>query len=49
MGEQSHPAKAIFLKAIEEHTPEQWPAFLERACAGNVRVRAEGEKLLSAQ
>ena len=49
MGEQSHRAKAIFLKAIEEHAPEQWPAFLEQACAGNVRVRAEVEKLLRAQ
>src|SRR5262249_24463660 len=42
-------AKAIFLEAIEEHVPEQWPAFLEQACAGDARLRAEVEKLLRAQ
>src|SRR5262245_16576008 len=49
MGEPSNQAKAIFLAAIEEHAPEQWPAFLEQACAGDVRLRAEVEKLLRAR
>jgi eukaryotic-like serine/threonine-protein kinase len=49
MGEQSNRAKAIFLAAIEDHVPEQWPAFLEQACAGDVLLRAEVEKLLRAQ
>jgi serine/threonine protein kinase len=49
MGEQASRAKAIFLEAIDEHMPEQWPAFLERACAGDDRLRAEVEKLLRAQ
>jgi WD40 repeat protein/serine/threonine protein kinase len=49
MGDQSNQAKSIFLAAIEDHVPEQWPAFLEQACAGDVFLRAEVEKLLRAQ
>jgi serine/threonine protein kinase/tetratricopeptide (TPR) repeat protein len=49
MGEWSNPAKTLFLTAIEQHAPEEWPAFLERACAGDVQLRAEVEKLLRAQ
>jgi serine/threonine protein kinase/tetratricopeptide (TPR) repeat protein len=49
MGRQSNRAKAIFLEAIDEHAPEQWPGFLERACAGDVPLRAEVERLLRAQ
>src|SRR5439155_16254615 len=49
MGDPSNQAKSIFLAAIEDHAPEQWPAFLEQACAGDVLLRAEVEKLLRAQ
>jgi len=49
MGDQSNRAKAIFLAAIEDHVPEQWPVFLEQACAGDVLLRADVEKLLRAQ
>jgi serine/threonine protein kinase/tetratricopeptide (TPR) repeat protein len=49
MSEQSNQAKSIFLAAIDRHTPDQWPAFLERACDGDVVLRAEVEKLLRAQ
>src|SRR5215831_15822056 len=49
MGEQSNQAKSIFLAAIDEQAPAQWPAFLEQACAGDVVLRAEVEKLLRAQ
>jgi len=42
-------AKSIFLAAIEEHAPEQWPGFLDQACAGDLRLRAEVEKLLRAR
>jgi hypothetical protein len=45
IGEQSNVAKTIFLEAIDHHAPEQWPAFLEQACAGNPVLRAEVEKL----
>ena len=46
MSDLSNQAKSIFLAAIEEHAPEQWPGFLDQACAGDVRLRAEVEKLL---
>src|SRR6516164_9540538 len=49
MGDPSNPAKSIFLAALEEHTPEQWPAFLEQACAGDNQLRAEVERLLRAR
>jgi eukaryotic-like serine/threonine-protein kinase len=49
MGEQSNRAKSIFLAAIDEHAPAQWPAFLDRACAGDGPLRAEVERLLRAQ
>jgi serine/threonine protein kinase len=49
IGEQFNPAKAIFLAAIDEHAPEQWPAFLEQACGGDPGLRAEVEKLLRAE
>jgi serine/threonine protein kinase len=49
MAEQSKQAKSIFLAAIDEHMPEHWSAFLEQACAGDVFLRAEVEKLLHAQ
>jgi serine/threonine protein kinase/tetratricopeptide (TPR) repeat protein len=49
MGEQSMRAKSIFLAAIDEHAPEQWPAFVDHACGGDDVVRAEVERLLRAQ
>jgi serine/threonine protein kinase len=49
MAERSHQAKSIFLEAVEKHAPEQWPTYLERACAGDLHLRAEVEKLLRAQ
>jgi serine/threonine protein kinase/tetratricopeptide (TPR) repeat protein len=48
MTERPHHAKSIFLAAVEEHPPGRWPAFLEQACAGDVPLRAEVEKLLHA-
>ena len=49
MGEPSEQAKAIFLEAIEQHEAEDWPAFLEQACTGDSRLRAEVEELLRAR
>ena len=49
MSDRCNQAKSIFLAAIEEHTPEQWPGFLDQACAGDVRLRGEVEKLLRAR
>jgi hypothetical protein len=48
MGDPANQAKAIFLEAIEQHPPQAWPAFLEQACAGDVQLRAEVDKLLRA-
>jgi tetratricopeptide (TPR) repeat protein/serine/threonine protein kinase len=41
-------AKAVFLEAVQEHGPEQWPAFLDRACAGQPELRRRVEVLLEA-
>ena len=49
MSDSSQQAKAIFLAALDDHTPEQWPAFLEQACADDAGLRAAVEKLLSAR
>ncbi len=49
MSDPCNQAKSIFLAAIEEHAPEQWPGYLDQACAGDVRLRAEVEKLLRAR
>ena len=49
MGDPTNQAKSIFLAAIGEHTPEQWPSFLDQACAGDTALRTEVEKLLKAQ
>ncbi len=39
-------AKAVFLAAIEEIEPDQWPAFLDDACTGDESLRADVEELL---
>ena len=41
-------AKAIFLEAVERHAPELWPAFLDRACAGQPDLRGQVEAILEA-
>src|SRR5262245_52034596 len=41
-------AKAIFLEAVEKHSPDEWPAFLDQACAGNSELRRRVEVLLEA-
>jgi serine/threonine protein kinase/tetratricopeptide (TPR) repeat protein len=49
MGQPSNRVKEVFLGAIDERRPEQWPAFLDQACDGDVQLRGEVEKLLRAQ
>jgi serine/threonine protein kinase/tetratricopeptide (TPR) repeat protein len=41
-------AKAIFLQAVENHAPDQWPAFLDQACAGRPELRGRVNVLLEA-
>ncbi len=48
MMNHAEKAQSIFLSAIEEHEPDQWPAFLDLACADDVDLRAQVEKLLRA-
>src|SRR6185437_8458314 len=49
MSDSKDQVKAIFLQAIEHHSPQEWPAFLDQACAGDAALRAGVEKLLRAQ
>ena len=48
MNADPNPAKAIFLEAVERHAPDQWPAFLDRACVGQPDLRGRVEALLEA-
>ncbi|HKP73831.1 MAG TPA: protein kinase [Pyrinomonadaceae bacterium] len=40
---------AELVESALDREPEEWPAFLEEACAGDERLRAEVESLLSHQ
>src|SRR6516162_5940224 len=48
MNLDSHQAKAVFLEAVEKHDPEQWPAYLDQACAGQPELRQRVAVLLQA-
>src|SRR4051812_23978422 len=48
MNADPRAAKALFLEAVEKHAPEQWPAFLDQACAGQPELRSRVEGLLAA-
>jgi serine/threonine protein kinase/WD40 repeat protein/tetratricopeptide (TPR) repeat protein len=48
MNTDPNPAKALFLEAVEKHDPDQWPAFLDQACAGQPDLRRRVEGLLEA-
>ena len=49
MRDRTEQAKAIFLELTENHAPDQWPAVLDQACAGDAELRAAVEKLLRAR
>src|SRR5262245_54490938 len=49
MSVASDRVRELFLEATEGHAPDQWPAFLDRACAGNTDLRAAVERLLRAR
>jgi tetratricopeptide (TPR) repeat protein/serine/threonine protein kinase len=40
--------KAIFLEAVEKHAPDQWDAFLRKACGGDAELLARVKLLLDA-
>jgi serine/threonine protein kinase len=48
MTSNAEKAQSIFLSAIEEHEPEQWPVFLALACADDGDLRTQVERLLRA-
>jgi len=48
MTSDSQNAKSIFMSAIEEHSPDKWPAFLDDACDGDGALRDRVEELLRA-
>src|SRR5579884_2081406 len=48
MNADPNPVKALFLEAVEKHAPDQWPAFLDRVCAGRSDLRGQVEVLLQA-
>jgi serine/threonine protein kinase/tetratricopeptide (TPR) repeat protein len=41
-------AKAIFLQAVDQYTPDQWPSFLDQACSGQPELRQRVKLLLDA-
>ncbi len=48
MTNDAQNAKSIFMSAIEEHSPDKWPAFLDDACGGDGALRDRVEELLRA-
>jgi eukaryotic-like serine/threonine-protein kinase len=48
MGIQAASVRSIFLEAVEHYAPDQWAAYLDRACADDPALRTEVEILLRA-
>ncbi len=48
MNDRDMTAKSIFLFAIEKYKSEEWPIYLDGACADDAELRAEVEELLAA-
>jgi tetratricopeptide (TPR) repeat protein len=48
MSAAAQEVRAIFLAAVESHTPDQWAAFLDEACGTNHVLRRRVEVLLRA-
>jgi eukaryotic-like serine/threonine-protein kinase len=49
LADQPNQAKALFLEATERHSPDEWPAFLDRVCAEDAALRGAVERLLQAR
>jgi serine/threonine protein kinase/tetratricopeptide (TPR) repeat protein len=49
MIDQPNRERSIFLAAIEKHSPERWPSFLDQACGDDPDLRLRVERLLRAQ
>ena len=48
MNADPNRTKAIFLEAVENHAPDEWPDFLDSACADQPDLRRHVEVLLEA-
>lgn len=48
MSTEARSARALFHEAIENHRPEQWPAFLDLACGSDDALRNQVLRLLEA-
>ncbi len=48
MTTQESDAKRIFLEAVEQYKPDQWPGFLDQACQSDSALRDHVEALLKA-
>ena len=48
MSLRASDVERIFLEAVEQHEPDQWPAFVRQACAGDPEFRHRVEALLKA-
>ena len=48
MGIRAASVRSIFLEAVEHYAPNQWAAYLDRACADDPALRSEVEILLRA-
>jgi WD40 repeat protein/serine/threonine protein kinase len=46
MNADAQQVRSVFLAAVEKHTPDQWPAYLDEACAGDEDLRRRVEVLL---
>jgi serine/threonine-protein kinase len=48
MNADANKVRTLFLAAVEQHTPDQWAAYLEEACAGDEDLRQRVAVLLKA-
>jgi serine/threonine protein kinase/tetratricopeptide (TPR) repeat protein len=48
MTADAHKVRSIFLAAVENHSPDQWSAYLDEACAADPQLRRRVEMLLRA-
>jgi WD40 repeat protein/serine/threonine protein kinase len=48
MSSETRNAKQIFLEAIGQHAPDEWPAYLDQACGNDAQLRRRVEILLEA-
>jgi WD40 repeat protein/serine/threonine protein kinase len=46
MSNDAQKLRSIFLAAVENYPPDQWPAYLDEACSGNETLRQRVEALL---